>query len=406
MGRYNPPPLVLEPSLESLQMLTRAIQKDLDEAIYLTGLKTRLSALQSNTVTSAEQLFIKSSIATVIGRETMLSLSLEAMRINPNFNPTVSQEGVGDMVKSAINTVVEKIKQFFAWIRGLFAKVFNRNEQRADQCAEAVRTTDSVKKNAAKAQEDLRKSGDSLKESMDNLDKSSEKMNKAMDDIKKTESKPVDRSKELDMLIELARRGLVSTDKEKMFLIRKSKSYPFKTKQHFREFKSCICDVFIKNVSVIHDNSYNIQNNNSDELLESVSKRLIESSAFGKFFDKDTDQEGLITYSLKRNPEDSGEFSYKAEDLDWLLLDCQQLLKDIPSAIRKSQRMEKDLIIALNNHVHATDSEVADKHKQMVDRVKRWIKINGIFMRTLSEINVIVLHISEDCLAVVDKLEF
>lgn len=422
MGRYNPPTptLVLEPSLESLQMLTRAIQTDLDEAIYLSGLKTRLNAIQCNTVTSAEQLFIKSSIATVAGRESMLSLSLEAMRINPNFNPTVSQEGVGEMVKSAIKAVVEKIKQFFAWVRGLFAKVFDRNKRKADECKEAKQSTSSVKENFEKAKDDLRKSGKSMEDAIKEMGSSSDNLDKAMNDLHQktgTEKKTYTddemetlrskiKSERVAMLklIRLSREGLVSA-KGDQFVVRKSTSWPFKSSAEyvdFQKFTSSVLGQVVKDVAVATSQAANNPGFVTEVMRKGLEK-LTSDRRFDKYFDDETGDDGLTTFKIKRDHRGERELTFNVSDFDAMLDTSSTLLIDTNQDIKSILECESKLRAVIKLLIDAA-GEDEEKTTSLAKLLKGWMKVMGLFTRTLRDISQIALYVADDCTKIVNTL--
>ncbi len=407
MARYNSrlPEQILEPSLETLQMLTRAMQKDLDEAIYLTDLKTRLSALQSNVVTSAEQLLIKSSLATVIGRETMLSLSLEALRIDPNFNLTVSQEGVGEMIKGAIKSVIEKVKQFFAWLRGLFAKFFKNDKQKAEQYKSAESQADSISRSAEEAFANMKKNREAFEEAMKASDEAEAAMDEAMSKMKeqsenlKSKFSSDEEKDEFVKLLKLAKEKVVKVDRNGLtFVLKRSAMSPFRTKQDYSAGSMWIGNTLsnipiamgISLLSLIRSEAPSL-----DELKSDIAP-LSNDKKMDRFFTETTDADGITFYSLRREKQEDLEINPR--ELRSYLQNSIHILKNNATAIEQLQKNEKGLVSALEG---LNDSMDEDKLKGL----KIWLKVNTSITRMLADTSTVARNIGDDCLRLVDSLK-
>lgn len=402
MGRYNPASveLVLDPSLESLQTLTRAIQKDMDEVIFLSGLVSRLKIAQTTTVTSAEQLIIKSSIATVVGRETMLSLSLEAMRINPNFNLTVSQEGVGDMAKSAFKAVVEKIKQFFAWLRGLFAKFFKNDKKKAEQYKQAESQADSASRNAEEAFTNMKKNREAFDEAMKASDEAGAKMDEAMSKMHeqsenlKSKFSSDDEKDEFIKLLKLAKEKVIKLDRNGLtFVLKRSTMSPFRTEEQYRVGSKWI-SVELSHIprymnaslmTLIRDNVPSL-----DRLKEDI-EPLSKDKNMKRFFEETTDSDGIVFYTLKREKNEALEIN--PSELKSFLQCSIQILTNNAEAVVDLQANESKLIAAIERI--SGDGELI---QERLKGLKVWLKVNTSIARMLADTSTVARNIGDDCL--------
>lgn len=391
MGRYNSPQpdLVLEPSLESFQKITRGLQRDLDEAIYLTDLKTRIASLQSDSVTSVEQLFIKSSIATVVGRENILALSMEAMRIVPDFKLTVSQEGVGEMIKSAIKAAVEKVKQFFAWIRGLFAKFFKGDKEKAEQCKRAEGKADSVRRSAEEAFNDLKKNNAAF--------------DAAVNGVKDPEDKTDRTGNEGDsyvQLLELAKEQVASIDRDGVkFILKRTALCPFRTAA---EYSSAAFYIGGTLSSIPVSMGYSLLElitgkvPSVDTLKSDV--RGMKNDKMKRFFDETTDSDGVTFFSLRREKHEN--LQIKPSELKTFLQGSVQILKSNVIALEQLQMNEQSIVSALEKF-NGEDESSQEKLKGL----KIWLKVNTSITRMLNDTSTVARNIGDDCLRLVDTFK-
>jgi len=407
MGRYTSlaPVFILEPSLESLQTLTRGLQKDIDEAIYLTGIKTRLNALQCNSVTSAEQLLIKSSLVAVVGRETMLSLSLEALRIVPNFNLTVSQEGVGDMIRSAIKVVVEKVKQFFAWLRGLFAKFFKNDKLKAEQYKEAETQADTASRGAEEAFANMKKNREAFEEAMKTSDDAGEKMDETMSKMKeqsdnlKSKFSSEDEKDDFVKLLKLAKEKVVKVDRDGLtFVLKRSAMSPFRTKQDYSAGSMWIGNT-LSNIPISMGVSLlkliKSEVPSLDHLKEDIAP-LSNDKKMSRFFTETTDSDGITFYSLRREKHDDLEINPR--ELKSYLQNSIHILKNNAIAVEQLQKNEHSLVSALESIGNSAD-------EAKLKGLKIWLKINTSITRMLTDTSAVARNIGDDCLRLTDSFK-
>lgn len=403
MGRYNSPDsnLVLEPSLESFQTITRGLQRDMDEAIYLVDLKSRISALQSYSVTSAEQLLIKSSIASIIGRENMLSLSLEAIRIAPNFNLTISQEGVGEMIKTAIKTVVEKIKQFFAWVRGLFAKFFKDDKNKAEQYKDAEAQADSISRSAEEAFNEMKKNREAFDAAVNGVKDTGADLDEAMARMNNQRKGNDEDGDSYVKLLRLAKEKIVNIDRNGItFVLKRSAMCPFRTKQDYSAGAMWIGGTLSAipmsmGVSLIHLIWARVP---SMDLLKKDIAPMYNDKKMGRFFAETTDSDGITYYSLRREKQDDLEINPR--ELKSFLQNSIHILKNNATAIEQLQKNEKSIVKALEDF-SSSDESNQDKLKAL----RVWLKVNTSITRMLSDTSAVARNIGDDCLRVVDNLK-
>lgn len=403
MGRYNSPQpdLVLEPSLESFQKITRGLQRDLDEAIYLTDLKTRIASLQSDSVTSVEQLFIKSSIAAVVGRENMLALSMEAMRIVPDFKLTVSQEGVGEMIKTAIKTVVEKIKQFFAWVRGLFAKFFKDDKNKAEQYKDAEAQADSISRSAEEAFNEMKKNREAFDAAVNGVKDTGADLDEAMARMNNQRKGNDEDGDSYVKLLRLAKEKIVNIDRNGItFVLKRSAMCPFRTKQDYSagamwiggSLSAIPMALGVSLISLLRSEIPSMDRLKNDIAPISNDKKM------GRFFTETTDSDGITYYSLRREKQD--DLQINPRELKSFLQNSIHILKNNATAIEQLQKNEKSIVKALEDF-SSSDESNQDKLKAL----RVWLKVNTSITRMLSDTSTVARNIGDDCLRVVDSLK-
>lgn len=137
MGRYTPK--VGHVSFEEGKLIAAEIVRTIDEVLLLNKLKDNLEIIGSRELTSLESTAIRMMAGTVALNRSGLSLALESITIQNTLDATVSLENVGGMLKQGVNWIVQKVKEFFAWLKKLWNNVFVTTKRAADECRKVAK---------------------------------------------------------------------------------------------------------------------------------------------------------------------------------------------------------------------------------------------------------------------------
>ena len=394
MSRYRPmpEPITVEPTLENLKLIMKQINQDSEEIKLIEKLNYRLRNHPTGIVTSSEQLLIKSTIINVVGKQTTLSLALKASKITPDFNIAVSQEGVGDMLKTAVESLIAKVKQFIAWLSGLVKKVFSGNDKKAKECEEAARKVSDFKtasdKASEQAKENQRKENEFLYKQA--RDKETEKQ--------REKKEYADRVDNLESTHTRIYQGNAGADLE--FIIRRSAQYPFKTPAELKEF----LDVVNKGLIPILSESVQVGKYNEGE-PDRIFRKLTSDSKFNKFFDEVATSNDSITFKMKRTDSDGDELlRWKATDFSWMMLGCANTLRGLPSFIKRCESAHERLVIELRTRTQFVTEEQHEKNRPEIAAIREWLMINAAMTRLLTDVNRTIVHIADEALAAFREL--
>lgn len=394
MSRYRPmlQPLTMEPTLENLKLIMKQINQDSEEIGLLEKLNHQLINHPTGIVTSSEQLMVKSTILTVVRKQTTLNLSLEAIKVSQGFNIVVSQEGVGSMLKSAVESLIVKVKQFIAWLGGLVKKVFSGNDKKAKECEEAARKVSDFKAASDRAQEQAK---ENRRKENEFLYKQGREREAAKEREKKEYEGRVDvlESTHTRIYQEKAGAGLE-------FIIRRSAQYPFKTPAELKEF----LDVVNKGLIPILSESVQVGKYTEGE-PDQIFRKLTSDAKFNKFFDEVAYSNESITFKMKRNDGDGDELlRWKAADFSWMMLGCANTLRGLPSFIKRCENAHERLIIELRRRTHMVTGEDYEKNRPEITAIREWLLINASLTKLLTEVNRTVIHIADESLAAFREL--
>lgn len=396
MSRYRPLPIpvITKPSLENLNpdFLMKQIKRDADEIVLLEKLHYQLSNHPTGIVTSSEQLMIKSTIKTIVGNQSVLNLSMEAIRVTSNFNLSISLEGIGDMLKSAVEGLVKKIKQFVDWLVGLVKRVFSGNDRKARECEEAERKVKDFKEAARRAEEEAR--NNRAKENEYLRKKAEEEKNKKEQEHRAYE----DRVNTLDSTHTRIYQGGAGSGLE--FIIRRSAQYPFKTPDEFKAFLNVVNNGILKTLSETITVGKFKEGEGSN-----VFRKMKKTTQFDKFFEEVAHSNDVSVFKMIRVDSEGDDYlRYKAVDLSWMLLGCANTLRGLPNFIKRCEDANKRLIIELNTRKFYKTEEEFEKNQTEIVSIREWLAVNASLTRLLVDINRTVVHIADEALAAFNEL--
>lgn len=396
MSRYRPLHVpkqtpTIEIGLESLRPLMSEIERTFAEINILEKLSTQLAGHKSKTVTSAEQLAIKSTITTIVGRQTTLALSVEASRISPNFNISISQEGVKEMLSNALSTLVKKVKEFFTWLGGLIKKFFGGNAKKAKECEEASKREAEFKKKVKEQEEALRKAerdqmNENLKRKKEEELEKVRAYNDHIETLKHTHTR-------------ISQQG---AGKGFEFVIRHSAKYPFKTPKELNDFLTMVNGGLIKTLhAAMTEGSF------KDGGAQKALRRLNSDASFKKFFEEVEYSSESYTFKMIRVDGEGEDLVYQPSDLGWLLYKSALILDGLPTFLKRCEANENRLITELRvmnlNASMGTDDD-AESSRERFAEVKEWLKLNASLTRLLVDVNRVILHLADEGLAAFNEI--
>lgn len=401
------------PTLQGLMALSNELQTGFEELNLLRTLQAHLQRLDQGYVmaTSSEQLMVASTINLLLGSKNELAVSIENIQLQQHFDTGVSLEGVGDMIKTSVDWIVKKVKEFFAFLRNLIRKLFSGDEKKAEKYREgskfdfeeSKRKMDEALKNMRESRQEHRQKMAKAFDDLERGRKSSEETQDALNDIyKKMEGDfkvDSEAKKELSALLRLARLNVVGASKsnrDSYTLGGKSRA-PFTTSKEFLEFTQIVSRDLPQEMRKLTDTKIRLGDLPKMDDLKSRVKGIQSIRNLDKYFEE-TDEDGITFLTVKRLEPKAIEVG-NGVMVD-ILTNCSDALVDIKTVLLRLENTEKSLDLRLKS-----EDNLDGNLEESLKVAKVWLKLINTYTKTLVDTRNMITVIGDDALRVIESLK-
>lgn len=401
------------PTLQGLMALSDELQTGFEELNLLRTLQAHLQRLDQGYVmaTSSEQLMVASTLNLLLGSKNELAVSIENIQLQQHFDTGVSLEGVGDMIKTSVDWIVKKVKEFFAFLRNLIRKLFSGDEKKAEKYREgskfdfeeSKRKMDEALKNMRESRQEHRqrmaKAFDDLERGRTSREQMREQMDKLRDEMADAFEKDPRAKKELAALLRQARFDVAGTSGKNRdsYTLGGQRRAPYTNVKEFLEFTDIVAKKLPVELRKLSDYKLRLGDLPQMDELKTRVKGVQSIRNLDQYFEE-TDEDGVTFLAVKRLEPKA--LIVGNSDMINILSNCSDALVDIKTVLLRLENTEKSLDLRLKN-----EDNLDGNLEESLKVAKVWLKLINTYTKTLVDTRNMITIIGDDALRVIESLK-